>query len=113
MKIILTTLLLLSSFAANAGFKLLTEEEVVSAVLNSQELASEKSSNSYLNSLSLKSVDLQNDQGSMKVFLTYSNGDAPCTVVADVVPKNTVPEGAQGVNMVAEITAIKSACAVN
>lgn len=100
------------SASAHAGFKILTMEGVVAAVLNSKELAAEKESNRYLSSLQLRSIDIDGEKGLTNVYLTYSSdGKAPCTVKAEVRSINTVPRGAAGVNMVAHIESIQSVCA--
>ena len=116
MKKVLTVFALIGlSSTAFAGFNLLTTEKVVTTVLESQELAQEKDSNSYLSSLPLKSISIQsNDEKQLtEVYLTYQNSGAPCTVKAEVKAVNTVPAGAAGVNMVAQIETLRSACAVN
>lgn len=114
--VFLTTVLVsLPIYAMSMDSGLLTMEEVVSTVLQSSELKAEKDNNVYLKSLSLKSIDIESVDGETVVNLQYDKmtGGASCGVIANVKAVSTVPEGAVGVNMVAKITRIYSACALD
>ncbi len=75
-KMIITLSMLAMSVSANAIEGLLTNEDVVATVLQSSQLKSEKNANSYLSSLSLKSISIEADVQKQVtvVSLKYSNG---------------------------------------
>ena len=95
------------SATANAGFNVMTNEDKVVAVLQSKELVDAKESDANLASLPLKSITVDDN----KVYLTYSDGSAPCSVLAEIKGVNTVPDGAAGVNIVPQVVSLNAACA--
>lgn len=104
--------MLATSFSAQAGFNPLTTEDVVVAVLTSQELSQEKATNALLASLPLQSIDVEAGDGVTIVSLHYSDGGAPCSVRAEVKGVDATPPGAAGINIKAEIVLLASACAM-
>ncbi len=97
------------SATANAGFDVMTNEDKVVAVLQSKDLTDAKQNDGYLASLPLKEISVDNN----KVYLTYSAGSAPCSVLAEIKGVNTVPDSAAGVNIVAQVAKLIVACAMD